>query len=229
MGGLGSGGSRSGSRYLTAEQCYALDLAKLARVGFFARRDCKVSGPWTWTTSGGHRDGEETTVQVEIDFRPDETRYGDAPRFAIYYGVVTESEDKPAAVRGYLTTTTPHLGGVRHWWECPQCWHRCRVLYAYPARGRERFACRRCQRLRYYSHNEGRADRLSRRAKKLWRRAGSTDGCEPWRKPRWMRWLTFSRLVLEGREAMEAADWMVLAGLSAGLASIQAGRKRRSA
>jgi hypothetical protein len=230
VGGLGSGGSRrGGSRYLTVEQCYALDLAALAKVGFFDRtEDCLVSCPWTWATRGGHRDGEETTLQVELDFRPDPTRFGDAPRFAILYGGESATGDR-LAVRGNLTTTETRFGGVRYWWECQACWRRCRVLYAYPARGRERFACRRCQQLRYYSHNEGRTDRRLRRARKCWRLAGSTDGSEPWRKPRWMRWETFSRLVLAGRDAQDTADGMMLASLSAGLASIQAGRRRRRA
>jgi hypothetical protein len=229
MGGLGSGGSRGGSRYLTVEQCYALDLAALAKMGFFDRtEDCLVSCPWTWATRGGHRDGEETTVQVELDFRSDPTRFGDAPRFAILYGGESASGER-RGVRGNLTTTETRFGGVRYWWSCPGCWGRCRVLYAYPARGRERFCCRRCQGLRYYVHSESAPDRLTRRARKLYRRAGSSDGSEPWRKPKWMRWATFSRLVLAGRESSEAADWMMLAGLSAGLASIQAGRRRRGA
>ena len=133
-----------------------------------------------------------------------------SPGFLILYGGESATGER-RGVRGNLTTTETRFGGVRYWWECPGCWRRCRVLYAYPVCGRERFACRRCQQLGYYSHNEGPADRLLRRARKCWRRAGSTDGSEPWRKPRWMRWDTFSRLVLEGRKASEAADWMMLA------------------
>jgi hypothetical protein len=87
--------------------------------------------------------------------------------------------------------------------------------------------CRRCQGLRYRSHRESREDRLSRKASKLWRRAGSTDGCEPWQKPKWMRWETFSRLVLAGRVAAEEADYIVLRKLGAGLAQIQQRQKAR--
>jgi len=139
MRGMGSGGSRFGSRYLSVERCYALDIAALRRAGFLARESAgrpvnTLSGPWTWTTSGGDRNGEETTATVQFDWRFDETRYpGDTPRFAIYYGrATTEAElaALPVWSRGYLSTTTPPLGGVRYWWECPQCWHRCRVLYA---------------------------------------------------------------------------------------------------
>jgi hypothetical protein len=172
---------------------------------------------WTWTTRGGWRDGEETTVRVRIDRREE------PGQFAIYYGEDT-SDDVPH-VAGELVTTAPHLGGVRYWWQCPQCWRRCRVIYAYPAKGRERFMCRRCQRLRYYSHTESRADRLLRKSRKLYRRAGSKDGTEPWQKPRWMRWQTFSRLVLAGRAAGEQADLLMCASLGLALARIQRSRK----
>jgi len=74
-----------------------------------------------------------------------------------------------------------------------------------PARGRLRFMCRKCQGLRYYSEREGQAEPLERRAKKFFKRAGSRDGSEPRQKPRWMRWNTFSRLVLAGRAADEEA------------------------
>jgi hypothetical protein len=63
-------------------------------------------------------------------------------------------------------------------------------------------------------------------ARKRWRRAGSTDDREPWKKPKWMRWNTFSRLVLEGREAQEQGDWLFLKGFSAGLARIIDKRRR---
>jgi hypothetical protein len=101
------------------------------------------------------------------------------------------------------------------------------VLYAYPVRGRERFSCRRCQGLRYYVHNESPAYRYAHRAKKCFQRAGSRDGTEPWQKPKWMRWATFSRLVLAGRDARDTGDGMILAGLTAGLDSIQRRHKRR--
>jgi hypothetical protein len=101
---------------------------------------------------------------------------------------------------------------------------RRRVLYA-PLNA-ARFACRRCHRLRDGSQREREADRLLRRARKRWRRAGSTDDREPWQKPKWMRWNTFSRLVLEGWEAQEQGDWLILQGFSAGLASIINKRRR---
>ena len=43
-----------------------------------------------------------------------------------------------------------HFGGVRHWFACPSCWRRCRILY-----GGTRFRCRICRRAAYelqYQH-----------------------------------------------------------------------------
>ena len=73
--------------------------------------------------------------------------------------------------------------------------------------------------LRYASTREGDAERLVRRAKKLWRRAGSDDGLEPWQKHRGMHWTTFSRLVQAGRAAQDRADAIVLAQLEGRLAA----------
>ena len=210
MGGLGSGGSRSGSRFLAAEACYGLDLASLRQAGYFVPGK-EASGAWSWWTNNDP--DPSATVGVAIDLRDLE-----APTFTITY----KAGDEPITIRGQLITTRPQYGGVRYWFRCPRCWQRRRVLYAHASGGRHRFACRRCQGLRYYSHRESRPDRLSRKAKKLWCRAGSPDGNEPWQKPKWMRWETFSRLVLAGRAAQEEADYIMLHQLGVGLARIQA-------
>jgi hypothetical protein len=209
MGGFGSGGHSTGSRYLASEVCFGLDLARLKRAGFLVPGK-EASGPWEWCNT---RDPETTTgsVRVAVDLRD-----LDAPAFTITYAIDGERID----IRGELLTTTPRYGGVRYWWRCPWCWHKRRILYAYPGLGRERFACRTCYRLRYYSHTESREDRLLRKAKKLWHRAGNGDGTEPWQKPKWMRWATFSRLVLEGRAAQEAGDRIAFRKMGLALASI---------
>jgi hypothetical protein len=209
---------RSGSRYLTVEQCYGLDLANLRRAGFFDVPNVKATSPWRWTT------GDDPTVTAEVELTID--LRVDPPRYRISYAADSPAGPEPVEIRGQLLTTRPQYGGVRYWWACPRCDQRRRVLYVYPRHGRHRFACRRCQGLRYYVHRETRTDRLHRRAKKMWRRAGSEDGHEPWEKPKWMRWATFSRLVLAGREAQEAGDRIILGRLGRALASIQAGRRR---
>jgi hypothetical protein len=216
MGGIGSGRWGGGSRYLAAEQCYGLDLAALKRAGHL-RPGAKVDGPWEWTCNGDP--DTVATVHVEIDLRE-----LDAPTFVITY----KAGDELIEIRDRLLITHPRLGGVRYWFACPRCRMPRRVLYAHPGYGRNRFACRRCHGLRYYSHRESRPDRLCRKARKLWKRAGSDDGREPWEKPKWMRWETFSRLVLAGRAAQEEGDSIILGKLGAGLARIQSMHRRGS-
>jgi hypothetical protein len=219
VGGLGSGRS-GGSRFLAAEQCYGLDLAALNRAGFLEPL-AKVSGPWRWNTNTD----PETTAAVSVAL---DLRQLDSPTFTITYA----AGEEPSSISGALLTTCPGYGGVRYWFECPRCGRRRRVLYAYPSLSRKRFACRRCHGLRYYSHRESREDRCLRRARKSWRRARSTNGTEPWEKPRWMRWTTFSRLVLAGRSAQEEGDIIMLGKLGAGLARImrspRAARRKKS-
>jgi hypothetical protein len=205
---------RSGSRYLTAERCYRLDLAAVRRRGYFDVPNVEASSPWQWTTG----DSPEVTAEVElaIDLRCDPARY------RIHYAVTSDAGQRtPVTITGELLTTRPRYGGVRYWWACPRCGLPRRILYCYPARGRQRFACRRCHGLRYAVERQTVTDRLHRRAQKLWTRAGSEDGSEPWQKPKWMRWDTFSRLVLAGREAQERGDAILLRRLGRALASIQ--------
>jgi hypothetical protein len=215
VGGPGSGSHCGGSRYLAVEQCYGLDLAQLARRGFLDVPNAKATAPWTWVTTGGDRDGEEATVQVSLDLRTDPATY------TIAYAVENGEKRQPFLLTGQLLTTTPRYGGVRYWWACLRCGRRVRVIYAYPCAGRDRFWCRRCHSLRYYSHRESVPDRLLRKSRKLFRRAGSKDGTEPWRKPRWMRWTTFSRLVIAGRDALDTADGVMLYRLGLALDSIK--------
>ena len=176
MGGFGSGRSSGGSRYLTVEQCYSLDLAMLAHSGYLAP-GMKASGSRQWMTG----DNPEPTAEagVSIDLRDPA-----APTFTISY----LADGEPVELRGRLLTTRPRYAGVRYWFQCPRCGMRRRVLYAYPRWGRECFACRRCQGLRYYSHRENDAERSLRRARKLYRYIGGGPDQAWYEKPKWMRW-----------------------------------------
>ena len=155
MGGIGSGpwGGR-GSRYLTVEQCYGLDLAFLKRAGYLVPGG-KASGSWKWTTG----DAPEVTAQVAVVIDVRDTA---EPTFTITY----KAGDEPIEIHGRLLTARPELGGVRYWFQCPRCGMRKRCLYAHDRYGRHRFACRRAQGLRYCSHRESREDRLCRKARK---------------------------------------------------------------
>ncbi len=53
-----------------------------------------------------------------------------------------------------LTSTTPHLGGSRWWFQCPGCGRR--VMNLHLPGGRLRFACRVCHNLAYESEQTNR-------------------------------------------------------------------------
>ena len=55
-----------------------------------------------------------------------------------------------------LTTTPCHFGGVRHWFNCPNCGKRVGYLYC----ARHYFTCRTCANLTYESRNESRLGRF---------------------------------------------------------------------
>jgi hypothetical protein len=211
MGGLGSG-CPFGSRFRTVESSYGLDLASVRQAGYL-QVGAKACGGWKWWTD----DDPEPTCTVGLEF---DLRESSDPRYRIHYRStwIETGKYEDVDIQGELYRTDPPYGGARYWFSCPLCWGQRRVLYL--AAGDVRFACRRCHRLRYRSQREREMDRLLRKARKRYRRAGSKDGTEPWEKPKWMRWGTFSRLVLEGREAIERGDRLALYGLSAGLARI---------
>ncbi len=62
-----------------------------------------------------------------------------------------------------LTSTTPHLGGIRWWFQCPKCGRR--VMNLHLPGGCLRFACRVCHDLAYESEqtNRGRSQAFLRR------------------------------------------------------------------
>lgn len=93
-----------------------------------------------------------------------------------------------------FTTTKTGFDGSRIWFLCPLCGRRCSVLYCDPVRA---WACRVCCKGRYASEVESPIKRLYRRARKLRRRLGQTDGnmSLPFPgKPLHMHWSTYLRL-----------------------------------
>ena len=117
-----------------------------------------------------------------------------------------------------IVKTPTQFDGERHWFECPACGKRCRLIYIY---GASRFRCRQCHGARHQSQYESQPSRISRRRwrirRKLERLGGKhwpfalDNGFPP--KPRRMRWETYRRLESLDREL--AARWYV--GVSAWL------------
>ena len=66
-----------------------------------------------------------------------------------------------------VTTPTP-FGGQRHWFACPGCSRRCRLIY-----GGSHFRCRHCHGARYSSQYESLPLRISRRRWRIQTQAGT--------------------------------------------------------
>ena len=62
-----------------------------------------------------------------------------------------------------LERTAPHYGGVRKWFQCPDCSRRCELLYFRFGH----FACRLCQKIAYQSQSRDTIDRLTHKLQKL--------------------------------------------------------------
>ena len=93
-----------------------------------------------------------------------------------------------------------HFGGGQWYFECPQSWRRCSVLWMPP--GAKSFACRQTwgRQVAYSSQFATPDDRAHRGTNRIYRRLGVPDWGEgdesdypP--KPKWMRWRTYSGLM----------------------------------
>jgi hypothetical protein len=113
-----------------------------------------------------------------------------------------------------VVTTPTRFNGVRHWFSCPSCRRRSRIIY-----GGVYFRCRRCHRLKYESQYEDEPNRISGRRWRIRERLqergsgpwpyGLDDGFPP--KPPRMHWRTYRRL--EALDDQLSLDWtMQLAG-----------------
>ena len=116
--------------YLTSkvDDFRSIDLAWLRHKG---ARNVGCSGRITWS-----RNGRETgSIGYHLEAHGLRLRYRHTPHKGIPEDI---SELIP------ITTTAMHFGSCRHWFECPSCRRRCRILY-----GGARFRCRLCRSARY--------------------------------------------------------------------------------
>jgi hypothetical protein len=183
--------------YMTAKTTdfRSIDLAWLRRKG---ARHPGYSGTVRWSRNG-HVTG---SIGYHIESEGLRLRYRTTPRGG-------EPGDVDELVP--ITTTAMHLGGVRHWFVCPSCWRRCRILY-----GGRYFRCRLCRGARYESQYQHGAltvcdmrwrirERLEERGGLDYRLFGLDDGIGP--KPPRMHWKTYRRL--EARDEALAGRWRI--------------------
>jgi hypothetical protein len=125
------------------EEFQAIDIAWLRREGVVG--NVGHSGCITWSRHGQDRG----SFGYEVTWNGLRLRYHHTP-----YGGTAQEIDEVISV----ITTPMHFGGSRHWFRCPSCQHRCRVIY-----GGAHFRCRICWGAKYESQYERAPFRLSRR------------------------------------------------------------------
>lgn len=99
------------------------------------------------------------------------TRHPDDPAAHAPSRVMVELRTRPGlpALEVEVTTTAPHLGGVRWWFVCPDCSARCASLFYVPGGA---LVCRRCSGVTYASQRLSAARRLARTARRIRDRLG---------------------------------------------------------
>lgn len=176
---------------------HAIDIAWLRRKG---ARYVGYSGTIRWSSNGR----ETGSIGYHLELNGLRVRYRTTPR-----------EGSPEDVNEliWIVTTPVHFGGSRHWFECPSCGRRCRVLY-----GGVRFRCRLCRGAAYESQYQHPGMTISdirwRIRERLDERGGMTsrllglDDFPP--KPPRMHWRTYRRL--EALDSKLAARWRIGVG-----------------
>jgi hypothetical protein len=149
-------------------------------------------GGWQWTVDG------ERVASIDL--------HAEADQLHLSYRVCSPWADEWEDVRQTVSIARIpcRFGGVRPYFICPgtvngiACRRHVTKLY----RPRRFFLCRHCHRLAHTSQSEGRYDRLSRRANKIWERLGGDPGTAALPlKPEGMWSRTYERLVEEVCEA----------------------------
>lgn len=93
--------------------------------------------------------------------------------------------------------TFPHLGGIRHWFLCPRCRSRRRVLYAAPFAAVSGWRCRVCWDLRYDSQRQRKHRRWELRREQLEAELAHVDADGVPAKPPRMHWRTYATRRIE--------------------------------
>jgi len=180
MGGYGSG--RRGSKNTTESQ-HRIDIRWLRKQGFLQ--------PGATRSLSWSRGDKETGF---IHYHMETNRMILDYRYRFDGG-----EWEPVEQIIAFDRTPCKYGGHRTWFLCPRCWKRVAVIYG----AGKYFLCRHCYDLAYSSQQEGKSDRLMRKARKIRRRlVGSDNLSEPILfKPKNMHQKTFDWLRREADRA----------------------------
>ena len=191
MGGFGSGRWYSWGGKSTTESQHRVDIRWLKKQGNLQ--------PGTMGSLSWSRSGEQTG---SIGYRMEIGRMILQYRHRAGGGAWEPVEQK------IIFDRTPcKYGGARTWFLCPRCGKRIAVLYG----AGKYFFCRHCYKLAYSSQQEGKVDRLMRKARKIRLRLGASDNLSETIlfKPKHMHNKTFNRLRREAEQA-NALSWMLM-------------------
>ena len=192
MGGPGSGNWYRWDSKTTTESQHRIDIRWLKKQGYL--RPGSI-GSLSWSR------GDEQTGS--ISYRTEENRM-----ILNYRHRPNGGEWEPVEQSISFDRTTCNYGGYRIWFLCPRCRKRVAVLYG----AGKYFFCRHCHDLAYGSQQEGKPDRLMRKARKIRRRLGITDPnlMEPiLYKPKHIHQKTFDRLRHEADHANNLS-WLII-------------------
>ena len=183
MGGYGSGNWYRADSRATTEIQHRIDIRWLKGQGDLQPGTIGVLS-WSW--------GKEKTGSVHYSVGTDRMVLSYRYR---HYGGAWEPVEQTIS----FDQTPCNYGGYRKWFHCPRCRARVAVLYG----AGKYFLCRHCYNLTYSSQQEGKVDRLIRKARKIRRRLGASENLfEPILfKPKNMHQKTFDRLRQEADHA----------------------------
>ena len=185
---MGTGGSRWGAgrpaQHIKAEDVQQLPIGLCTlRNRIYGASARVISWTWRgkpWGSLGVHPSSDEITLS-----------------FRTVPSTGNPSRERMQTV--FIATTHCNFGGTREWFICPVCGRQCGKLYL----RWDRFACRRCQFVRYASQSGDALDRLCVRAHKARARCQGP-------KPKGMRWATYNALRERAFDLEDAAHVAVV-------------------
>ena len=143
MGGIGSTRWNDSERKLTVEECYSLDINILMKDEFI-KHGYRDSDVLVWTN-------QVTGMELgSCEIQADTTNIDDS-WISLTYKTITSEQISQGI---YLLVTFPHYGGIRWWFECPDCEKKAAKLYLAKE---PHFSCRKCANLTYNSCRNSRS------------------------------------------------------------------------
>jgi hypothetical protein len=181
MGGPGSG-RHFQCRRTSKEELKRLDIRQMKQ---YCLPGAIAKGTWSWQCNG------KLSGEIGVEMFEDKLVLN-------FAGEADDSEEScEQTIR--ISKTSCNFGGYRKWFHCPRCSRRIEVLYLV----NRSFYCRHCHTAPYSSQQEGKLDRLCRKARKIRKRLYEKDDyknlfsalSEPlFLKPKGLHRKTFERL-----------------------------------